>query len=391
MRIFVVGAGAVGSVLASMLTRGPGQHVVTCGDRDPARAKAFLAGVRGVGLVRVDASSDASVARAARGTDLVINAGLPDFNLAVMRAALRIGAHYQDMCSRLEDLRHAEQISLDGEFRRAGLVALVNTGVAPGLTNLLAADLAAQFDRPRAVRVRLLEDQDADEPVMSWSPRVIIDELASPPLTFRRGRFGLTTAFADAETFAFPAPFGKRRVVSVYGDEIATLPLYLKGIRDADMKSGGTDIEFGAAISAAGMLSATPVRVGGATVRPRDVFEAVAPKVPSPAELRALVKKGSVRNAWLVASVEVDGAVRGRTVTRVAHAAFPDLRAVMRRHPGATYVAHPTAACAAAFSRIIPTLQRRGAFPPEALDVAARRAVLADVARAGITIRRAAR
>lgn len=391
MRIFVVGAGAVGSVYAAMMSRGRGRHVVTCGDRDPARAKRFLAGIKGVGLVRADASSEVSVSRAARGADLVVNAGLPDFNLTVMRAALRVGAHYQDMCSRLADLRHAEQLSLHAAFRRAGLTALVNTGVAPGLTNLLAADLAAGFDRPRAVRVRLLEDQDADVPVMSWSPRVIVDELASPPLTFRRGRFGFTTAFADAEEFAFPAPFGRRRVVSVYGDEVSTLPLYLKGVRDVDMKCGGTDIEFGAAISAAGMLSAVPLRVGGAVVRPRDVFEAAAPKVPSPAELRALVKKGVVRNAWLVASVEVDGVAGGRRVTHAAHATFPDLRAVMRRHPGATYVAHPTAACAAAFSRIIPSLRRRGAFPPEALDAENRRAVLADVVRDGIRIRRQSR
>lgn len=386
MRVFVVGAGAVGSVLASMLRKGSGRHEVTCGDRDPARARRFLAGVRGVKLVRTDASDAASVARAAKGADLVVNAGLPDFNLTVMRAALRVGAHYQDMCSRLEDLRHAEQLTLDRAFRRAGLVALINTGVAPGLTNLLAAEFADSFDRLRAVRVRLLEDQDADEPVMSWSPRVIIDELASPPLTFRRGRFALTKAFADAETFAFPAPFGRRRVVSIYGDEVATLPLYLKGVRDVDMKSGGTDIEFGAAISAAGMLSGDPVTVGGATVRPRDVFEAAAPKVPSPQELRALVRKGSVRNAWLVASVSADGTRGGRTATRTAHATFPDLRAVMRRYPGATYVAHPTAVCAAAFSRVIPTLSRHGAYPPEALVADVRRTVLADVAREGVRV-----
>lgn len=383
MRIFVVGAGAVGSILADMLAGDVGRGNVWCGDRDPIRARRFMAGGRSVRLTKVDASRPAELARAARGADLVINAGLPDFNENVMAAALRSGAHYQDMCSHLKDLRHAEQLRSGARFRKAGLVALINTGVAPGLTNLLAADLADRFDRVRRIGIRLLEEQDATSPVMSWSPRVIIDELSAPPLVYRGGRFALAAPFGDPETFAFPRPFGPRRVVAIYGDEVATIPLYLD-VEDVDMKSGGTDIDFGAALHAAGMFAAGPVAFGRERIAPREFFERVAPKVPTPAEMTRLVKKGSVKNSWLLAAVEAEGTAAGRLIVRAVTAVFPDLLDVMRRRPGATYVSHPTALCAAAFSRIIPAIQERGVLPPEALAAPLRRRVLTDLKREGV-------
>ncbi|HTK04427.1 MAG TPA: saccharopine dehydrogenase NADP-binding domain-containing protein [Candidatus Eisenbacteria bacterium] len=379
MRVFIVGAGAVGSIMAEMLGREFGKKNVRCGDRDPARARRFMSGE----IVRVDASRTKDVARAAKGADLVINAGLPDFNLNVMAAALAAGAHYQDLCSRLEDLRHAEQLRLHGQFRKAGRVALFNTGVAPGLTNLLAAELAAGLDRTRAIRIRLLEEQDADEPVMSWSPRVIVDEMASPPLVYEKGRFGNVKPFSGAETFVFPRPFGPRRVVAVYGDEVATIPLYLK-VGDVDMKCGGTDITFGESLFAAGLLGSTPVKIGGQSIRPRDLLEAVAPKVPTPAEMRRLIRQGKVRNSWLVAAVEAEGTLGGRRATRTVTAVFPDLRQVMRLHAGATYVSYPTALCAAAFSKTIPGLRTPGAIPPEALEGAVRKTVLRELKGAGV-------
>jgi saccharopine dehydrogenase-like NADP-dependent oxidoreductase len=218
---------------------------------------------------------------------------------------------------------------------------------------------------------------------MSWSPRVIVDELASPPLVFRGGKFGNVKAFSGAETFAFPRPFGRRRVVAVYGDEVATLPLYLK-VRDVDMKSGGTDIDFGAALAAAGLLDDRTIAVGRERVRPRDLLELVAPKVPTPAEMRKLVERGRVRNSWLVAAVEADGSAGGNAVTRSATAVFPDLRQVMKLRPGATYVAYPTALCAAAMSAAVPRIGRAGAMPPEALDRAIRRTVLRELKDAGV-------
>jgi saccharopine dehydrogenase-like NADP-dependent oxidoreductase len=386
MRVCIVGTGAVGSLAARLLAKDAGVEEVRCGDRDPARARRFLGRAGGkVRALRLDASRSADVARAARGCDLVINAGLPDFNLPVMRGALAARAHYQDLCSQLADLRHAEQFRLHRDFARAGLLALMDTGAAPGVTNLLARELAEGMTRVDAVRFRLLEDQDADAAVFTWSPAVIADELSSPPLVRRRGKYGNVPAFSGAETFDFGPRYGKCRVVAVYGDEVATLGRWVPA-RDIEMKAGGADIAFGEAAASAGLLGTKPVLVGGRAVVPRDVFIAAAPPVPSPDETRALVKRGVLRNAAFVAVVEADGRVGRRRVGRRADAVFPDLRAVMRLAPGANTISYPTALAAAAFARLVPGLGLRGVFPPEALEAPARRAVLAAMRAGGTTI-----
>jgi saccharopine dehydrogenase (NAD+, L-lysine-forming) len=239
MRILVVGAGAVGSVLAKILAKERGVSV-SCAANDLPAARRFLgADGKRVGLVRTDASDAAAVARAAKGSDLVVNASLPKFNLKLLRAALVARANYLDLDSLLKDWRHAEQLTYDKLFAKAGLTGLINAGVSPGLTNLLAAEAAERFATLDTLRFRILEEQDAERFIPSWSANVLKDELESWPLVFRRGKFAHVRPLKASETFRFPAPFGKRRVVSVYGDEIATVPLFLP-VKNADYMTRGS-------------------------------------------------------------------------------------------------------------------------------------------------------
>src|SRR5437899_5385500 len=53
MRIFVLGAGATGSLLAQLLERQG--HTVWCGDRDPERARRFLGKKSTIAVTEVNA------------------------------------------------------------------------------------------------------------------------------------------------------------------------------------------------------------------------------------------------------------------------------------------------------------------------------------------------
>ena len=99
MRIFVLGAGATGSLLAQLLERQG--HAVWCGDRDPERARRFLGRKSRIEIVRVNARNLWSIVRAARGCHLLVNAAPAVFNEIVLRAALRLRAHYLDTASHL--------------------------------------------------------------------------------------------------------------------------------------------------------------------------------------------------------------------------------------------------------------------------------------------------
>ena len=64
MRIFVLGAGSTGSLLAQLLERQG--HRVTCGDRDPERARRFLGKRSAIPVVEVNARNLWAIVRAAR-------------------------------------------------------------------------------------------------------------------------------------------------------------------------------------------------------------------------------------------------------------------------------------------------------------------------------------
>ena len=124
MRIFVLGAGATGSLLAQLLERQG--HTVWCGDRDPERARRFL-GKRGtIPIATVNARNLRGIIRAARDCQLIVNASASVFNLIVMRAALHLRAHYLDLSSHLtRNPFKAEQFALAKRFAEKSRAAAV--------------------------------------------------------------------------------------------------------------------------------------------------------------------------------------------------------------------------------------------------------------------------
>src|SRR6516165_2462886 len=115
MRIFILGAGATGSLLAQLLERQG--HVVWCGDRDPERARRFLGKKSSIAVATVNARNLRAIVRAARGCQLIVNASASEFNEIVLRAALRLRAHYLDLSSHLtKNPFKPEQLRYEGRF-----------------------------------------------------------------------------------------------------------------------------------------------------------------------------------------------------------------------------------------------------------------------------------
>src|SRR5438309_1203833 len=104
MRIFVLGAGATGSLLAQLLERQG--HTVWCGDRDPERARRFLGKKSTIAVTEVNARNLRGIVRAAKGCQLVVNASASVFNEIVLRAALRLRVRF----SEIEKFRFPEPI-----------------------------------------------------------------------------------------------------------------------------------------------------------------------------------------------------------------------------------------------------------------------------------------
>src|ERR1700739_2785333 len=186
MRIFVLGAGATGSLLAQLLERQG--HDVWCGDRDPERARRFLGKKSTIAVATVNARNLYGIVRAAKGCQLIVNASVSVFNEIVLRAALRLRAHYLDLSSHLtRNPFQPEQFRYSKKIEAKHCAALINTGAAPGLTNLLVKRAAEMLDEVISVQIRLYESTESDDPISQWSPLVSFDEAISQPRIYHQG------------------------------------------------------------------------------------------------------------------------------------------------------------------------------------------------------------
>jgi len=369
MRIFVLGAGATGSLLAQLLERQG--HTVWCGDRDLERARRFLGKKSTIAVREVNARNLRGIVKAAKGCQLLVNASASVFNEIVLRAALRLRAHYVDLSSHLT--RHpfkAEQFRYLKKFEEKNRVALINAGVAPGLTNLLVKRAADALDEVQAVHIRLYESSESDDPISQWSPEVSFDEAVSHPRVYRNGRFQLGKRFSELEKFRFADPIGNARVVLAAQDEVATLPHFIP-MRELDVKIGGNEIDRLRRWQRLGKLSKS-------RGLPRRHF----PQTSSPRMIAKLIRQGVLQNARFAAAVLVRGLKRGKKEDQHllirSDCTFPTLYQIRRQGRYTTPVAYATAHIAALFIKFFPR-DIAGVFAPEMLPAESRRAILAGI------------
>jgi saccharopine dehydrogenase (NAD+, L-lysine forming) len=365
MRIFVLGAGATGSLLAQLLARQG--HSVTCGDKDPERARRFLGKKSALPVVAVNARNLWAIVRAARGCHLLVNASPAVFNEIVMRAALWLRAHYLDLAAHL--VRHpfrAEQLRFHERFWKKNRAAVITAGVAPGLTNLLAKRGAELLDSVQAVYIRLYESTESEDPLSQWSAEGSFDVAVSRPRVYRAGRFHLAKRFSEREKFRFPSPIGEVSVVLAAQDEVGTLPHFLK-LREIDVKIGGNEIDRLRRWYRQGKLSPS-----------RGAVAKRFPKTPTPRQVARLIRRGVLQNARFAAAVLVRGVKKEQPRLIRWDASFPTLYQIRLRGMLTTPIAYATAHVAALFVKHFPR-DVAGVYPPEALPAETRQAILADL------------
>ncbi|KHO48384.1 MAG: saccharopine dehydrogenase [archaeon GW2011_AR5] len=384
MRVFMAGTGAVASVMLRFLARERYIDEIICASNRPQEAK-FLPKSAKIKVRAVNLANRREILEHAKGAECIINASLPDFNEALMEAALKIGSNYQDLCSFLYDLKTTEQLRFHKRFAKKGLVGMINTGVSPGVTNVLVANAADRLDSVSEVKIRVFEDQQSEEILFSWSPHVIINEAISPPLVYRNRKLAFEKPFGAVETYEFPKPIGKRKVVALYGDEVSTLCTNI-GARNINYKAAGSDIEVLKAFYKLGMFKTEYVRVKKKKVVPADVFQKLAPAIPDPTMMIKLLKEGTIENAVLACSTEVSGRKDGRKVSIRSSIVYPTIRQISKEFPGATYVSYPTAISAFAFYKSMHLVDSNGVFAPESLSKSVRENILQELKNARINV-----
>jgi len=387
MKILIVGAGAQGSVIATEIVKSPIVSEVRVSDIDLKKAERVAERLKSdkVRTLRVDANKVEDVKRAARDVNVIVNTTTwnAKFNSNIMEAALNVRAHYQDLAS-----YPPQQLALSDRWKEAGLTALIDTGVSPGFTNVLAAQAADKLDRVAEIRIRLWGAVESEELVSMWSPETAWGDMAAEPIVYEDGKYKEVPPFSGEEEYAFPDPIGPQTVYMHSHEEPETLPRFIgKGVRYVDFKMGGPDFPLAKTIVEFGLLSDKPINVKGVKVAPRDVFLALVPQTPSMEKMEGMIKAERISMRGCVA-VDVKGQKEDAKMRYILYSSFPDIQELMMRMPGANPVAYVTSVPASTFTKMLAKeeIKTRGVVPPEALESTVRQEFLAELAEKGITV-----
>lgn len=325
-------------------------------------------------VVQVNARNMWGIVRVARGCQLLVNASAAVFNEIVLRASLRIRSHYVDLSAHLtRNPFKAEQLRFDTRFKGKNRLAVITTGAAPGLTNLLVARGAAMMDSVEAVYIRLYESTQSDDPVSQWSAEVSFDEAISTPRVVRGGKFRFGKRFGEPEKFRFPPPIGETTVVLAAQDEVGVIPYFLN-LKEMDVKIGGNEIDRLRRWHRQGKLT-----------KSRGLVAARFPKTPTPRQVARLIRSGRLQNARFAAAVVVRGIKQDRAMEVRQDAIFPSLFQIRQRGLGLSPVSYSTAHMAALFIKHFPR-DLSGVIPPGSLPLKNRQAILKDLKSRGMRL-----
>jgi saccharopine dehydrogenase (NAD+, L-lysine-forming) len=282
------GAGAMGRItIKDLFETSPDDFEIVIADYDEKAAKALAKSYKSkrVRAEKADVTDVAGTAKLLSSSFCVINSVHHKFNVDVMRASLQAGCNYMD----LGGLFHftQKQVLLHKEFEKAGLLALLGMGAAPGITNILARSSADTMEQVREVHtIVATADDGSTEFAPSYSVLTILEEASAPAAFFTKGKMSFVDALSGAEPMKFPKPVGTRSPGRTIHSEVATLSTSYKkkGVQEVSFKIAFPDafrdkLLF---LQKTGLLASDPVRVNGADVVPFDVTAKVLSQLPKP-------------------------------------------------------------------------------------------------------------
>jgi saccharopine dehydrogenase (NAD+, L-lysine forming) len=250
VKVALVGLGGVGRVLAHELSNDPRVSAIQIIDKVKitSRDVAPLRGRIGVDVKEFDAARGADLVRAIRGCDVVANTSVSGLNLALMKAALRVGADYLDVAATgprkpggLPGI--LEQLTFHDAFEKADRRALLSMGLDPGMSNVMAREASHRLETIDTIRirsggtVRVRHRRRSPAFIPLYSREAFFSDVRIRPTVWQRGRLEERDLLSEEEEYAFPDPVGTQKTFLMAHEEVKTLPLYLgKPVGQVDFK-----------------------------------------------------------------------------------------------------------------------------------------------------------
>lgn len=284
MKILVLGAGMMGSVVAADLAASEEVSGVVVADIDEEKL-AMCADDDESGKVevqRLDLTDIDVLTPVMEEAFAAVSALAHAFSMPVVRTAIETGTHLVDLVGSQPE----EKLALDSTARRSGSAIIPGFGLAPGLTNVLVGKGFALLDSvDRAVAKVGGLPQNPRPPLqyqVVYSMVSTFNQYVESALIVRDGEIIEVDALSDLEVDLFPAPLGECE--SFITDGLSTLPFTmdlegLKYMAEKTVRYRGHKDKIQTLIDC-GLFDTEPVTVEGDAVVPRRVLDALlAPRL----------------------------------------------------------------------------------------------------------------
>jgi len=287
--MLVLGAGLQGSACAYDLLQDKEVEQVRLADLKIDHLHDFLAPYSGQRLIPtpVDVRDTDAIRGLMRDSDAVMSAIPYYFNFDLARLAVEAGVHFTDLGGNTEIVN--EQKTLDAEAKRKNITVVPDTGLAPGMVNILAEYGIRQLDKVDSVRIYVGGLPQHPEPPLNYqivySIEGVLDYYTTLSWVLRGGKRTQVRALSELEAVKFGDGLGALEAFHTAGG-LSTMAFRYEGeIPEMEYKTlrYPGHAERMEAIRELGMLDLEPVDVKGLQVVPRDVFIATAgPRLTKP-------------------------------------------------------------------------------------------------------------
>ncbi|RLD75261.1 MAG: saccharopine dehydrogenase [Bacteroidetes bacterium] len=264
MKVVVLGAGLVGGPMAIDLAKNP-SFEVTVADIDPTKLEKLEE--HAITTRREDLSSSDTVRKLAAESDLVLSA-VPGFmGYKTLETIIEAGKNVVDIAFFPEDC-----FLLDDKAKENGVTAVVDCGVAPGMSNLLAGHVDHILDSTDTILIYvggLPETREWPyEYKAVFSPIDVIEEYTRPARYVENDRLVTRPALSDPEYLEFP---GIGTLEAFNSDGLRTLSdtIDAPNMKEKTMRYPG-HIEKMAVLRETGFFSKDEIEINGVKIRPLD-------------------------------------------------------------------------------------------------------------------------
>jgi saccharopine dehydrogenase (NAD+, L-lysine-forming) len=224
MKVAVLGAGGtIAPAIVRDLAESEEVEAMRLLDLDLGRAEAVARQHGGGKGEAMEADADANLAAGISGVDVLVNSAHYPLNLSAMEASLEAGCHYLD----LGGLYHvtARQLELSPRFERAGLIAILGAGSAPGKTNLMAARAVRELGGRAETILVAAAGRDLDPPggmAFPYAVRTLIAEISRPPMALIDGEPRELEPMEAGPRVDFGDPIGEAETIFTLHSEVLT-------------------------------------------------------------------------------------------------------------------------------------------------------------------------